>query len=308
MNLATLPKTMQAQAVLGDLRSFEDNPNYFMERKLDGFRLLVVVEKTARHSTAGYVHGFSRATKDQDIESKLPHLLPDLKALAPAGGIILDGELTTFDDDFTHVGSVMKSLAPRARLMQTEKKLEYVVFDVLEVGGAPCMAQPQSTRNMFLDGLFEKRPDLSYVRQSKREDVQVSTIKMWIELGGEGAMIKHKLRPYIPGKRPMDTWYKVKMTQESDVIIVGYTKGQGKFLNMIGAIEFAQMKNGELVYRGRCSGMDDATRQDFTDHGKKYIGSVMAVKHMGAGTQDGYRHPQYKGLRTDKKAEECLWD
>jgi ATP-dependent DNA ligase len=128
--------------------------------------------------------------------------------------------------------------------------------------------------------------------------------------GGEGMMVKNTTARYV-GKRST-AWLKVKVEETLDAVITGYKPGQGKYFGTIGAIVFSQFDaDGNLVERGACSGMDDATRYEIGNNRDEFLGKVIEVKHFGYVSEaevDGLRHPNFVRFRTDKAAKDCVID
>jgi ATP-dependent DNA ligase len=125
------------------------------------------------------------------------------------------------------------------------------------------------------------------------------TYRDYVDCGGEGVVLKNPNARYVIGKRPANNWYKVKKFQTLDVVITGFTDGQGKYEGQIGAIIFKD-PTGRV---GRCSGMDDATRLGLSAavH-SEIVGSVIEIRHWGHSGQgeEGYRFPQFVRFRPDK--------
>ena len=92
-------------------------------------------------------------------------------------------------------------------------------------------------------------------------------------------------------------------------IITGFTKGNGKYNNRIGAIIFGQYVNTtqgwKLKELGRASGMSDSIRQDMSLHPQKYIGRVVVIKGMERLKSKAIRHPQFVEVRSDKHPDQC---
>lgn len=283
--------------------------DWWMEKKLDGFRLLVVSDFEAPDHP---LEGFSRAGRGQLLHDRLPHIWDELDVLSPMKYTVLDGELSTEDDDFSHVAGVMKSKPDRAVRLQeeTRKPLIFVLFDVLFWNGRDVRDWPQHKRRELLEREL-KRGDAKYLRLSATFPLDRELVLAWQAVGSEGAILKNRNAPYVSGKRPTDTWLKIKAVEDADVVVMGFTEANegktGKFKGLIGAVQFGQYRDGELLKRGQTSGMDDATRRDMTLHPEKYLGRVMVIKHMGK-QRDGFRHPQFKHMREDKLPEECTWD
>lgn len=330
-----VPQTMQArnEDKKRNLEALDPN-QWWMEKKLDGFRLLVVAGGDGDPAPAG----FSRAGNDQLIEARTPHIFAELDELLPGGYTVLDGEMSTADDDFTHVAGVMKSSPEKAVRKQDAKCLEYVVFDVLWWNGVDLRSWTQGERRAYLEA---KLPMKSlFVRLTETHPLSRETILEWQAAGGEGAILKNRDAPYVCGKRPLDTWLKIKAIDDADVVVMGFTHGQGKYEGQVGAVQFGQYRKCsgshceggtfdshhrldmitteepcnvcggdgvELVMRGQCSGMTDELRLDLTRNWPDFVGRVMVVQHMGI-QREGFRHPQFKGFRDDKLPRECEWD
>lgn len=302
-----VPETMQARNE-DKKRNLEslDPSQWWMEKKLDGYRLLVV----ASHPDAAdpSPSGYSRAGNDQLIEARTPHIFAELDGILPSGYTVIDGEMSTADDDFKHVAGVMKSSPDKAVTKQHVKHLEYVVFDVLWWDGVDLRDRPQHERRAFLEANLPSQ--LLFVRLTETFALSRETIIDWQSAGGEGAILKNRNATYTCGKRPLDTWLKIKAMADADVVVMGYTAGQGKYEGQVGAVQFGQYRDGTLVQRGQTSGMTDALRLQLTQQGADFIGQVMVVQHMGidAGDRAGFRHPQFKGFRDDKLPTQCEWD
>jgi ATP-dependent DNA ligase len=93
-----------------------------------------------------------------------------------------------------------------------------------------------------------------------------------------------------------------------DVVIMGYEEGKGKYQGLIGSIVFGLYKDGTLIECGKCSGMTDDVRKDFTMKQQKYIGRVIEIGAMERTKEGNFRHPAFKSLRDDKKASDCTWE
>jgi bifunctional non-homologous end joining protein LigD len=100
------------------------------------------------------------------------------------------------------------------------------------------------------------------------------------EHGLEGIMAKKRDSKYLPGKRT-DCWYKIKVRQSSEAVIIGYTKGKGDRGQTFGALHIAEKSGTELHYRGKVgTGFDDATIREILAALKK-IDEVKSVKVIG---------------------------
>jgi ATP-dependent DNA ligase len=125
--------------------------------------------------------------------------------------------------------------------------------------------------------------------------------------GAEGIMLKQLGATYVQGARPNNNWFKWKKSASFDCVIIGFTKGAGKYNNAIGAVRFGQYVHGELLELGQASGMSDATRLDMATFPKKYIGKVVVIKGQERLKSGSIRHPVFTGMRFDKKPTDCIW-
>lgn len=289
---------------------------WVQEAKHDGMRCIVSRD-------ADGVHFFSRTGKSQD--GKVEHLVRFFQDLPV--GTVLDGEIAMIDSHFylpQKVGHydkkaksipvvnfnatmrIMGSNADKAWKKQTEtqKFVSFIVFDVISVGGIDSTPLTQEERWEILDGMkFNK-----YVVYNPKFPVSKEDYDQLVKAGIEGVILKDIATPYLPGKRSKG-WLKVKSAKTFDVIITGYTEGQGKYTGQIGAIEFSAYGPDGLTYVGRCSGMTDAERKKFTDD--RPIGTVIEIKAnemVGSGEYRTPRHPQYQHIRIDKNPSDCTME
>lgn len=289
---------------------------WVMEPKHDGMRCIVSRD-------ADGVHFFSRTGKSQD--GKVEHLVRFFQDLPV--GTVLDGEIAMIDGyfqpphtfmqkdkrgvrvpivNFNATMRVMGSNAAKAWKKQTEtqKFVSFIVFDVISVGGIDSTTLTQEERWEVLDGMKFN----NYVVYNPKFGVSKDLYDKLIEAKIEGVILKDIATHYLPGKRSKG-WLKVKSAKTFDVIITGYTEGQGKYLGQIGAIEFSAYGEQGLTYVGRCSGMTDAERKKFTD--ERPIGTVIEVKAnemVGSGEYRTPRHPQYQHIRLDKNPSDCTME
>jgi len=63
-------------------------------------------------------------------------------------------------------------------------------------------------------------------------------------------MAKNLESKYNPGQRSED-WVKVKVRSATDMIVVGYTRGENERAASFGALHIAEFMDDTLVYRGK---------------------------------------------------------
>lgn len=295
------PKNLKASDEWKPVEAAVAGKDSILEPKYDGIRLLVEVDDQ------GVVHTYTRTGNEQT--GKLPEIENDLALNLPPN-TILDGEAVGFvnvngvlTQDWGKAQSVLGSGVAKAKLRS--KDITLVIFDVLEFGGNETTALPFKNRREFLENLFAaksfKRVILTPQLAATDENHDDLVAK-----GYEGSMVKWLDSRYAVGQRGRG-WYKIKATDEADVVIMGFKPGENGFTGMVGAIEFGQYRNGVLEHRGRCSGMTMQVRLDMTANQSSYIGRVISLAYMTIMPSGALRHPQYKRMRDDKPAQECVW-
>lgn len=119
----------------------------------------------------------------------------------------------------------------------------------------------------------------------------ISTAQQLIQLGFEGAIIKHKSHVYQPGKR-VNTVIKLKYRKTADLECIGIVEGEGKYAGMIGALLLRDELN-RVVSVG--SGLDDAQRALPIN---TYLGKTIEISYEQI--LDTYVQPTFVCIRDDK--------
>ena len=319
--------------------------DWFMEPKHDGMRALVYVgvDEVEVYSRSGKVYA-----------THVPELVASLSYL-PAG-TILDGELAVIDgwyeqDYFDNLARKDRTanvpivnFNKTMRIMGTgfEKaikrqdpasandtdnpftgKMSFIAFDILSYGDTDHREHPQWMRSTSLRNTVDTLGDPRVV-VNPRIPVDLDIYDKLVRAGIEGVILKYQNGLYQSGRN--SDWLKLKSEKTFDVVVMGFTDAKegktGKFAGKIGAIEFgAYLPDGTLQYVGRCSGMDDETRDYWTDvrdalATENYspadfdpvVIEVKANEMVGSDEYRTPRHPQYVGIRIDKEAKDCLME
>ena len=98
----------------------------------------------------------------------------------------------------------------------------------------------------------------------------------------------------------------MKKSATFDCVVMGFTKGKGKFNTRIGAVIFGQYVNGKLIELGQTSGMTDSMRHDMSLHPHKFVGKVITIKGMERLRSGAIRHPIFVAI-SDKNPAQCCW-
>lgn len=298
-----------------------ENPACIAEPKIDGCH---------------YTNDAGRflSTKNVDKTGNFPHLV-EAFAQADLGQTILDGEIYYPDEAKSFAATQITGCLGQEAVRRQESNygwIYYCVFDVLrDPKGNWLINQPWSTRREILEFIGARlKPFSKYyqiipvVRRKKKQ-----YFEQILREGGEGIVLKHTQSLYVPGKRPISNWIKLKAGDNDDVVILGFDPPTKKYtgtdyenwpywengepvsknyyLGWIGSISFGKYDlSGELVYLGSCTGISDELRKEFTENQDKYVGQVMEIKYMEKTPDGKYRHPNFVRIHPDKNAYECV--
>ena len=260
---------------------------------------------------------------------------PEVKGITRQLGMfdaVLDGELVAFDD---HGKPSFERL--QQRMHQTDEgvvrrrvkthSVVYMVFDVLYFNGYDFTGLPYERRRELLEELGLEGESWQTPGYSVGQAEQLLAASR--EQGLEGMVLKRLDSPYVPGKRP-GTWLKVKNTLRQELVIGGWTPGEGRRKQHLGAllVGYYEGEGAErtLRYGGKVGTGFKAG--DLKELNKRLAPLERKTSPFGAGpkppkgahfaepqlvaefefrelTAEGIlRHAAYKGLREDKPATE----
>ena len=120
-------------------------------------------------------------------------------------------------------------------------------------------------------------------------------------------MLKRLDAEYVQGGRPANNWYKAKKSSTFDCVVMGFTRGKGKYNSTIGAVVFGQFVDGNLVELGQDSGMTDHIRKQMGINPDSFIGKVVLIQGMERLKSGAIRHPRFIEMRDDKCPQDCIW-
>ncbi|MGH3071590.1 MAG: DNA ligase D [Gaiellaceae bacterium] len=281
------------------------------EVKWDGYRAVATIR-------GGEID--LRSRNDNPLSERFPTVVRALERSVRTPDVVLDGEIVAVGADGRATFSAMQQGKEGTTYL-------FVAFDLLEVEGEPVVDEP----------LTERRRRLSELIDARRGGVQISDA---FEDGHtlyeaaqaqqfEGVVSKRADSRYQPGRRSRD-WLKVKTQGRQELVIAGYTKGQGRRSAGFGSLVLAVNEGGVLRWAGNVgTGFDDAEIRrllgrleplrrpdspfaEVPKMPKVRKGDVVWVEpklvaevRFAEWTHDGrLRAPVYQGLREDKEATE----
>jgi bifunctional non-homologous end joining protein LigD len=296
-----------------------DEERWGFEVKWDGIRTVVFCD---------HGHIELQGRNFSDFTPRYPEVR-DLARELGARRVILDGEVVAFDDQgrpsFERLQSRMHLGSESAvRRRMRDIPVTYVAFDLLYLDGRSTLPLPYEQRREVLDALELEGPAWRAPAYHRGEGGAL--LEATRKLGIEGIVAKRLDSPYEPGRRSSG-WLKVKNVCEQDVVIGGWTPGEGGRGGRLGALVAGVMEDGKLVYVGKVgTGFTETTlavlqrelhalrRSDSPFEGRqppkgtifvepRLVARVELREWTGSGTM---RAPSFKGLRDDKDPQECV--
>ena len=293
------------------------------EIKFDGYRALAF-------KRGSKIELISRANKT--LAGKFPEVEEGLRHLACAEAL-LDGEVVAVDEkgrsSFQLLQMAQMAGDPRPPIL-------YYVFDLLHLDGHDLKSQPLSDRKEILRQLLDSAPEPIRFSASLKGEPE-ALLDQARKLGLEGIIAKRSDSIYEAGRRS-GAWAKIKILNEQEFVIGGYTLPQGsrKFFGaiLVGYYDGNALKFSSKVGTGFSEKLLASMYREFQrlrreqcpfvnlpeKHSGRYGQGVTAAQmkrcvwlrpelvgevRFTEWTRDGHlRHPAFMGLRDDKRASE----
>jgi len=279
------------------------------ELKWDGFRAIVGV-------SGGEITLTSR--NGNDLTERFADVARSARLGIRTADAVLDGEICALDE---------RGRSKFSLLQQGEGTLALVLFDLLELDSEPLIGLPLEERRRRLGDVVNS--SIGGVVVSPQFDDGEALLVAAREQGLEGVVAKRLDSRYLPGRRGTE-WRKVKVKRRQEVVVAGYTKGQGRRAGGFGALVVGVHEAGGLRWAGNVgTGFADAEierllgllkpleRPDspFSEMPKMprvrrsdvvwVEPTLVAEVEFAEWTREGrLRAPVYVGLREDKSAAE----
>ncbi len=294
------------------------------ELKFDGWRALAL-------KGGDKIRLLSRNQKD--LGGKFPEVIDSLADLA-ADGVILDGEIVALDPK----GRSSFQLLQAYDIGEKRPPIFFYVFDLLEDAGKSLRSLPLEKRRERLAELMADAPGVLRFSDTLGHDAP-PLLKQARKIGLEGLIGKKTGSIYEVGRRS-GAWIKLKLLQEQELVIGGYTEPEGARKHF-GSLIVGYHKGKELFCAGKVgSGFNqkllaslhtafrkiERAKCPFVNLPNKERGrwgqgiTPAEMKHchwvkpemvcqlkFTEWTKDGrLRHPVFLGLRKDKDAREVV--
>ncbi len=324
--LDPLPVVEPMMATLVD-DAFDDD-GWVFEPKWDGVRAIatcidqtVLLSRNLRDITASYPE-----------LSKLHQQMVSLEA-------VVDGEIVAMAagrPSFERLQSRINLANPKD-IERAAKQIPvtFIAFDLLYLDGRSTLSLPLEERRELLEELVvcndfvEVSPQIVGDGRALFAAAQAQNL--------EGIVAKKLATPYRPGKRSKE-WLKIKTTYDADVVIGGWSRGEGARSGHFGSLLVGAWEDDGLRFVGSVgTGFNDKTlgevlekmsaletgenpfdsdpRKDKPRWGKPIKDPhwikpelVARVEFRELTSAGRLRAPSFKGLRDDKAPEDCLFE
>src|SRR3954468_1837871 len=309
---APMPNYIEPMAATLASKPFRD-PDWLFEIKWDGYRIEAVVRDGKVKLWTR--HGNDAATYFGDIL--------DPPRWIDAREAIVDGEFVALDENGApDFGLLQERISTvRAGRGGGTDGLIYQVFDLLHLDGRSLLRVPLEDRKRLLKTVIRESRRVKFAAHIDGEGgafFDASAAR-----GVEGIVAKHRRSTYEPGRRS-PTWLKLKVRPEQELVVGGYTPGEGNAKDL-GAVIVGVYDGRKLRYAGKVgSGFNATSRRDVRkrlealetdvcpfDPAPEKKGELRTARwvkpevviraELGGWTREGYvRQTSFKGIELDK--------
>ncbi|HVN44776.1 MAG TPA: non-homologous end-joining DNA ligase [Steroidobacteraceae bacterium] len=267
-----------------------DKPGWVYEEKYDGDRVLAYKERAR-------VRLLSRNGKDRTL--KFPKIAMAIQQL-PHPTLLLDGEVVVFD----------KQRVSHFQLLQQGKGAPvYAIFDCLVADGKDLRDEPLAARRAVLERIVRSKGVLLLSRRLAANGFEAYEIAKRRDY--EGLVAKDLSSPYIEKRSRF--WLKVKVHQEDEFVIAGYTAPEGA-REYFGALLLGAYEGRQLRYVGKVgTGFDHKTLAALYRRFQPLIVQATALSDPPRERNVTYLRPQlvaqisYRELTDDRKLRQPVY-
>jgi len=272
--------------------------DWYISRKLDGVRCLIVINKTKNKVTTHSRTG-KKFTTLKILEESLLNHIDEFET-----DIVLDGEVVVANEEGKES---FKGLTEQIKKKNYSiPNPQYRVFDMITAESFAGRKQSEtlSVRNKKVVEMF-KGGRIKHVRALAQykftEEVFEKLKKQATKKDWEGLMIRRDV-PY-KGKRTNDL-LKYKTFHDDEFTVMGIEEGTKGILNKTtGEVEQTKIMSAVYINYNNTkvgSGFSDKERVYFIKHPEEIIGKVITVQYFEK-TEDSLRFPTFKILQGKKR-------
>jgi bifunctional non-homologous end joining protein LigD len=323
-----LPPMTPMMATL--VRDAFDNDGWIFEPKWDGVRTLAYCDSDET---------LLLSRRNNDVTATYVELAR-LHERIVANSAVVDGEIVAMESgrpSFEKLQSRINLQNPRdiERVMK-QIPVTFVAFDVLYIDGRSTLKLPIEERKQILEELIVPSERVLVSTYVQGEGIALYNAAQARNL--EGIVAKKLGCPYRPGRRGRE-WLKIKTVRDADVVIGGWTQGEGSRSSTFGALLVGVYDHDELRFIGAVgTGFSDKTLaalwpqlQELETDESPFAIDPRKLPSQGFGkpirnphwarpeltakiefrelTSGGrLRAPSFKGLAPDKPPEACVFE
>ena len=307
-----------------------DDEDWMFEPKWDGVRTLAICREETR----------LLSRRQRDVTETYPELASLHERFVTTEAMV-DGEIVAFEEgrpSFERLQSRINLQNPHD-IARAQKSIPvtFIAFDLLYLDRRSTVGLPLEERKRLLEELVVPS---ERVRISSPcvvgEGLALADAARARRL--EGIVAKRLGSGYRPGRRTKD-WLKIKVVHDADVVVGGWSPGEGSRSDAFGSLLVGAYESGALRFLGAVgTGFDRATLEDVLtrlralrstdcpfaeDCADLRIGSFgralrdprwvrpdlvcrVEFRELTAGLR--LRAPSFKGLRSDKLPQDCTVD
>ena len=320
--LKPTPPVLQPMLATAGGKPFDD-PKWQFEVKWDGVRTLAYLGNGATRLVS---------RRGREVNVQYPELL-EMHELLAGENALVDGEIVVLERDgkpsFERLQQRFTVAKPTQQLLKQHPVL-FIAFDLLWLDGESLVERPLEERVSELHHVLVPGPRIqnSVVIEGKGK----ALFEQVKARGLEGVIAKKKGSIYRPGRRTKD-WIKVKATNRQDVVIIGWSPGEGRRGGSVGALLAGVYRDGTLEYAGHVgTGFTERTLELLKEKLEPLETSqppvpappkdevdvrqvhwvrpelVAEVEYLEFTSQFRMRAASFKGLREDKAPEDCVYE
>jgi len=278
-----------------------------VEVKLDGVRVITIIQGDTSHGNFSRVEMFSRNGKQfHNFGHIISEIEEVIKDNPPPYDLVLDGEVMS-----ANFQDLMKQVHRKDGKQSTDAVLHLFDMCPLSEFQKGMWDKPQSFRSQAVKAWVEQHKDvLNHIQTLDWEDVDLDTQEgqdRFVELnkaavdgGYEGVMIKDPEAPY-ECKRT-HSWLKAKPFIEVTLKVVAVEEGTGRNEGRLGAV-IVEGEDDGYNYSLNCgSGFTDAQRDEFWAERDSLLGNLIEIRaDARTKSQDSetysLRFPRFKCFR-----------
>ncbi len=324
----SMPRTIRPMlATLVD-KAFDDD-HWLFEVKWDGYRSIIFFNEDGKKGVRMVSRNQNEQTQD----------FPELQAIGKqlrCDTAIVDGEIVAIDEQGHASFSLMQQ---RSGFRAPDKRsapdhtvyIAYYAFDLLYLDGYSLLQTPLEIRKELLSKVLEQNDRIKVSEHFAGKGNMLMQAAAQQKL--EGIVAKLRTSPYVQ-KRSRE-WLKIKITQEQECVIGGYTEPRGSREHFGSVVLGLYDEQGRLIPVGQAgSGFSESSHAEMwkrlqalkTDK-NPFFGKVESPRrvhyvkpelvaqirftewtHEGESGLIKMRAPVFQGLRTDKKPKECRFE